>query len=254
MKIQGNTILITGGATGIGYALAESCLREGNKVIICGRRENKLQEANKKLPQLITRVCDISDDNDRNALFQWVTKNYPDLNILINNAGIQRYVDLTCGADELKNGEDEIKINFEAPIYLAALFTPFLANKKDTAIINVSSGLGFVPMARMPIYCATKAAMHSYSMTLRHQLSKVGIKVIEVIPPMIMDTELNLEGRLKSGHSARNFETPTSAEFAEVVMKGIGEDKPEIGYGSAEELRNATRADLERRFQMMNRF
>jgi uncharacterized oxidoreductase len=104
------------------------------------------------------------------TLFEWTTSNFTDLNIIINNAGIQRSIDLTKGVEELKNGADELKINLEAPIYLSAHFIPFFANKKDTAIMNVSSGLAFTPMARMPIYCATKAASHTCSMTLRHQL------------------------------------------------------------------------------------
>jgi uncharacterized oxidoreductase len=252
MQIQGNTILITGGATGIGYAFAEALLKNGNKVIICGRREDKLKEAKKNHPELVIRVCDVSDEKERQSLFEWTTSNFPDLNIIINNAGIQRTIDLTKGVEELKNGADELKINLEAPIYLSAQFIPFFADKKDTAIINVSSGLAFTPMARMPIYCATKAALHTYSMTLRHQLKDLGIKIFEVVPPMILDTELNMEGRAKSGTNLVNFKTPTSAEFVEVVMNGIQKDEFEIGYGSSVDLKKASREELDKRFEMMN--
>lgn len=252
MQIQGNTILITGGATGIGYAFAEAFLKIGNKVIICGRREDKLKEAQKSHPELVIRVCDVSDEEERQSLFEWTTNNFPDLNIIINNAGIQRTIDLTKGVAELKNGSDELKINLEAPIYLSAQFIPFFMDKKDTAIINVSSGLAFTPMARMPIYCATKAALHTYSMTLRHQLKDLDIKVFEVIPPMILDTELNMEGRAKSGTNLVNFKTPTSTEFVEAVMNGIQNDEFEIGYGSSVDLKKASREELDKRFEMMN--
>lgn len=159
MKINGNTVLITGGATGIGFALAQDLVQAGNEVIICGRRENKLAEAKGKLPLIHTRVCDVSKDKDRRELFAWARANFPNLNILVNNAGIQRMIDLTKGIEALA-GEDEIEINLKACVHLSALFIPFFMEKKEAAIVNVSSGLGFVPLAIMPVYCATKAALH----------------------------------------------------------------------------------------------
>jgi len=253
MVITGNTVLITGGATGIGYALAESFLEAGNKVIICGRREEKLLSAQKRHPEFKIRVCDVSDENGRESLLAWIVSNCKDMNVLINNAGIQRDIDFTKGVEDLKKGGDEIKINLEAPIYLSALFTPFLANRQGAAIINVSSGLAFLPMARMPVYCATKAALHTFCLSLRHQLSRVGIRVFEIIPPMILDTELNLEGRANRGRRGMNMKTPTSEEFAAAVMKGLANDESEIGYGMGDEFKTASRADLERRFEQMNR-
>src|SRR4030042_833636 len=104
MRISRKTVLITGGATGIGFALAEAFLREGNEVIICGRRESKLLDAQKKLPQLHIKLCDISKEEDRKLLFDWVTSNFKNLNILVNNAGIQREVDFTKGIFELMKG------------------------------------------------------------------------------------------------------------------------------------------------------
>ena len=186
---NGNTILITGGATGIGFALAETLVNAGNKVIICGRRENKLKEAKHKLPQIQIKVCDVSKEKEREALFVWAKDNYPGLNVLINNAGIQRMVNLKKGTKELFNGENEIETNLVAPIYLSAYFIPWFLKKKEAAIINVSSGLGFVPIAAMPVYCATKAAIHSFTISLRHQLKDTSIKVFEIVPPAV-DTEL----------------------------------------------------------------
>jgi len=247
MKISGNTILITGGATGIGYELAKQFLEAGNEVIICGRREIRLLEAKKNLPELHIKVCDVADENDRKKLFNWISDNFSDLNVLINNAGIQRDIDFTKGTEDLLSGEDEIKINLEAPIFLSALFIPFLKGKEGAAIINVSSGLAFTPLARVPIYCATKAALHSFCITLRYQLRNMGIDVSEVIPP-IVDTELNQEGREKIGFVAEL----KPDEFVSAVIKDLENDKFEIGYQMSEMGRKSSREELDAVFQRMN--
>jgi uncharacterized oxidoreductase len=248
MKISGNTVLITGGATGIGYALAEAFLEAGNEVIICGRRQGKLVEARKKHPGLHIKKCDVTKGKDRKALLEYAKKNFKRLNIFINNAGIQRDIDFTRGARELSSDESEIRVNLEAPIVLSALFIPFLMKKDNAYIINISSGLGFVPIASMPVYCATKAALHSFSLSLRHQLLKSGIKVIEVIPPAV-DTDLNPRGR--AGRGTRSFGVQ-AGEFVAAVMKELAEDRSEIGYGFTNVMKNASREELDRRFQMMN--
>ncbi len=248
MNLSGNTVLITGGATGIGYAMAEAFLEAGSEVLICGRRATRLREAQKNHPEFHNKVCNIADDKDRKSLFEWATSNFRDLNVLVNNAGIQRDIDLTKGLYEITSGENEIKVNLEAPIYLSALFIPFLAKKKGAAIINVSSGLGFVPAVKMPIYSATKAGVHAYSMVLRQQMLKIGIKVYEVIPPTV-DSELNKEGRAKRHMPAPELKPK---EFVAAVMKGLQQDEPEIGYGMSAGFKTASRADLDKSFQMMN--
>ena len=248
MQMSGHTVLITGGATGIGYAMAESFLEAKNEVIICGRRKERLLEAQKKHPEFHINVCDVAEDADRRALMEWACADFSNLNILVNNAGVQRDIDFTKGVDEFLTGESEIKINLEAPIILSGLFIPHLTGKRDAAIINVTSGLGFVPAARMPIYSATKAAMHAFSMALRHQLSKVGIKVFEVVPPAV-DTELNPEGRAIRG----NFKAGLlPGEFTAAVMKSLKDDVMEIGYGMTEASIKASRAELDKSFQQMN--
>ena len=143
MKLSGNTVLITGGATGIGFALAEEFLDKGNKVIICGRREQKLLEAQKKHPNLSIKVCDVTDEFSRKELYEWIKANFPDVNVLINNAGIQRNIDFTKGTEELFSGENEIRTNLEGPIFLSALFIPLLSGKNEAAIVNVTAGSGF---------------------------------------------------------------------------------------------------------------
>jgi len=248
MKISGNIVLITGGATGIGYAMAESFLQAGNEVIICGRRKERLLQAQRQHPDFHIKVCDVANEADRRMLVEWATASFSNLNILVNNAGVQRDIDFTKGIDEFLAGESEIKINLEAPIILSGLFIPYLTGKKEAAIINVSSGLGFVPAARMPVYSATKAGLHAFSMALRHQLRNQGIKVFEVVPPAI-DTGLNSEGRAQRGNFKANLEPQ---EFVAAVMKSFQNDVFEIGYGMSEGFIKASRAELDKSFQQMN--
>lgn len=248
MNISGNTILITGGATGIGYAMAESFLKAGNDVIICGRRKEKLLKAKNIHPEFHIRDCDVADEADRKTLVEWITVNFSNLNILVNNAGVQRDINFTKGISEYLSGENEIKINLEAPIVLSGLFIPYLTGKKEAAIINVSSGLGFVPAARMPVYSATKAGLHAFSMALRHQLSKLGIRVFEVVPPAV-DTELNPEGRAQRGNFKANL---NPEEFVASVIEGFKNDVFEIGFGMTEGSIKASRAELDKSFQQMN--
>jgi uncharacterized oxidoreductase len=250
MKIKGNTILITGGATGIGFSLAEAFANAGNGVIICGRRENKLKEVKDKLPQIHTRVCDLSKEKERKSLYDWVSSNFKDINILVNNAGIQRMVNLRKGTRDLFDGEDEIEINLTAPIHLSAYFIPLLLKRKEAAIVNISSGLGFVPIASMPVYCATKAAIHSFSLSLRHQLKDTSIKVFEIIPP-IVDTELDKGARGERGQQDRGI--PPS-EVARATLKALENDEYELAVGMAENLRMGSRNNPEQTFQNINQW
>jgi uncharacterized oxidoreductase len=249
MNIKGNTILITGGATGIGFALAEAFVKAGNKVIVCGRRENRLNAAKEKLPALYIRQCDVTKDADRKTLLQWITANFKDLNILINNAGIQKTVDFTSGAEGLLTKGDEIATNFVAPAHLVALFAPLLMKQKAAAILNVSSGLGFVPIAAMPVYCATKAAMHSFSVSLRHQLKKTPVKVFEIIPPAV-ETEL---GR-SEGDEEPGYPGMQPAVLAQAVLESLAKDEYEIPVGEAKGLVEGSCRDFHKTFEGINRW
>ena len=243
MKITENTILITGGATGIGLSLAEYFLKKDNNVIICSRRENRLKEAKDKFPKLEFKTCDVTKQEDRDSLIEWISSKFKNLNILINNAGIQRSIDLKKGEMELK-GEDEIDVNLKAPIQLSALFMPILLQQQEAAIINVSSGLGFVPIASMPIYCATKAALHSFSISLRHQLKNTPIKVFEIIPPTV-DTELD-KGRRQS------FRGIKPSEVAKATLQSMEKDEFEIAVGEAKGLKAGSRNNFDQIFSRMN--
>jgi len=244
MKSSGNTILITGGNAGIGFAFAERFIKAGNKVIVCGRRKEVLQNAKEKSPSLITRVCDLAIEAERVALFDWVTSNYPDVNVLINNAGIQqRFNVLKADArNEWSYFNKEIITNLEAPFQLSMLFAPFFATKEEATIINVTSGLAFTPFVIAPIYSATKAALHSFTMSLRHQLSDTSIDVIEVAPPAV-NTDLGGAGLHMSGE-------PLDA-FADGIFKGLAEGKTEIGYGTSVDRLRMSRDEIDEYVEKM---
>lgn len=242
MEFKANTVLITGGATGIGLALAERFIQAESSVIICGRREEKLKEAQSKYPQLHIRVCDVSNPAERTALFTWVTETNPGLNILINNAGIQQRILLQQGPDWETLGE-EVAINLEAPIHLSTLFIPHLLKQKRSAIINVTSGLSFVPLANIPVYCATKAALHSFTLSLRHQLAETPIRVIEIIPPAV-NTDLG-------GKGLHTFGAPLN-EFTDSIVEQLKMGSIEATYGLSVELSRATPEQQKTIFKQMN--
>ncbi|MFJ8236273.1 SDR family oxidoreductase [Ureibacillus sp. NPDC094379] len=244
MKLSGNTVLITGGAAGIGFAFAERFIKAGNTVIVCGRRETKLQEAKEKYPELITRVCDVTKESDRIALFDWVTSKHPEVNVLVNNAGIQqRYHVLKANAKEdWSYYSNEIASNVEAPFHFAMLFARYFATRDYAAILNVSSGLAFTPMAIAPIYSATKAAVHSFTLSLRHQLEDTNIEVIEIAPPAV-NTDLG-------GAGLHTFGTPVD-EFVDAIFKGLEEGKIEIGYARAASAMRMSRDEIDESVKTM---
>jgi uncharacterized oxidoreductase len=244
MKLAGNTILITGGTAGIGWAFAEEFLRLGNQVIICGRRENRLAEMKENHPQIVTRVCDVNSAEQRHALAEWVITNYSDTNVLINNAGVQLIADLTKPVD-LTRIQMEVETNFIAPVHLSSLFAQHLASKSEAAIVNISSGLAFVPLAFMPVYCATKAAIHSLSLSLRYQLLETSVKVFEIAPPAT-DTELGTDRRTDKNESHGGMPVD---EFIAEAIKALQEDVFEAAVGTAKN----SRAKREGLFEIMNK-
>ncbi|MEE8551885.1 MAG: SDR family NAD(P)-dependent oxidoreductase [Desulfobacterales bacterium] len=242
MEFKANTVLITGGASGIGFALAERFIQAGSSVIICGRREDKLKEAQSKYPKLHIRVCNVANLAERTSLFAWVTETYPGLNLLINNAGIQQRIQLQQKPAWETLGE-EVAINLEAPIHLSTLFIPHLLQQERPAIINITSGLAFVPLANVPVYCATKAALHSFTLSLRHQLTGTPITVIEIIPPAV-DTDLG-------GKGLHTFGAPLN-EFTDAIVEQLKMGSIEATYGLSVELSRATHEQKEAIFKQMN--
>jgi len=239
MKTTNNKILITGGASGIGLALAERFIEKGNTVIICGRRETALKEASAKLPSVITRVCDLSIDTERENLYKWISDEHPDLNVLINNAGIQQWMSIS-DSDFYQRAKEEIAINIEAPVHLTYLFQNL---KSLTSIMNVTSGLSFVPLLKTPVYSGTKAFFHSFTVSLRQLLRSKNIEVIEIIPPAL-NTDLG-------GKGIHDFAPPVSG-FIESIFKQLEEGKTELTYGFTEQVSHAGSDVLKTSFEKIN--
>jgi uncharacterized oxidoreductase len=192
MKLTGRTILITGGSAGIGLAFALKFLELGNEVIVTGRRQAVLNQVKAKYPKLHTIQSDVADPVQVAALAAHVKSDFPKLDLVMNNAGIMLYKNLTAPAAEFAGLMAEVNINVGGVITTTSAFIDILRANKGT-VINVSSGLAFVPLPAAPIYSATKAAIHSYTQSLRFQLEGTGVEVIELMPPAVktdMTTEL----------------------------------------------------------------
>lgn len=225
METINNKILITGGSSGIGLALAVKLANLGNEVIITGRDRIKLQHISTRYP-LSTFCCDLAKDEDINALVSAISEGNPDLNILINNAGIQYNYSFLNGVVS-KKIEEETTINLIAAMKLCGAFVPMFLGCKEAAIINISSSLSFSPKRSAPVYSATKAGLHIFTKALRYQLQGSNIKVFEVIPPLV-DTPMT-QGRGKNKIS-------TNALVNEFIH-GMDKNNYEMNIGSVKLLR-----------------
>jgi len=243
MELSNRTVLVTGGTSGIGLGIAEAFHQFKSKVIVCGRDKNKLSRVEKRFPDITVISCDLADAGQRKALAADVLHRFPDLDILVNNAGIQRYIDLKKGLDELKSGEDEITINFVSPVELTSLLIGHLMKRPAAAIINVSSGLAFMPMLDTPIYNAAKAAVHTYSLVLREQLIDTAVRVVEIVPPMV-DTNLNKKGR-DAAHA--KFRGISVAEYIPSIINGLKDDAEMVFYGDGAKVMSEPRRESEAR-------
>jgi uncharacterized oxidoreductase len=239
MNISNNKILITGGGSGIGLALAERFIQEGNTVIICGRRKQALDDAAAKLPGLITRVCDLSTAPEREELYKWIAAEHSDLNVLVNNAGIQNWMNVS-DADFYQRTKEEMTINIEAPLHLTSLF---LQLPSLNTIMNVTSGLSFVPLIKTPVYSATKAFFHSFTLSLRALVKSKNIEVIEIIPPAL-NTDLG-------GKGLHDFAPPAS-EFITAIFAQLKEGKNELTFGFSDAMSKIGAEGLQQAFARMN--
>ena len=247
MNLADNLILLTGGATGIGLALTQRLQAAGSQVIAVGRRADKLREAQQQVPGLLVYEADLAQPAERVALAEWVRREHPTLNVLLNNAGIQNRVpvaEMAASPEAWEHERQEIAINLEAPIHLTSLLLKHLQGKPGATILNVSSGLAFSPYALMPVYCATKAALHSFTLSLRHEAGKLGVAVVEIVPPAV-NTDLG-------GAGLHTFGEPVDA-FADSVLARIAAGELEVGYGTAETRRLASRQELDAYFQQVNK-
>jgi uncharacterized oxidoreductase len=191
MNTKGNTILITGGGSGIGRKLAENFHELGNRIIIAGRRASALDEVTRANPGMASAVLDIEKAGDIREFAAKIAADFPSLNVLINNAGIMRAEKLTADPPSLVDAEATVATNLLGPIRLTAALLPHLRKQPRSTIVNVSSGLAFVPLAATPTYCATKAAIHSYTQSLRYQLKDTTTEVIELVPPYVQTDLMN---------------------------------------------------------------
>lgn len=233
MNMTGNTILITGGTSGIGRELAIRFHALGNTVIIAGRRRDLLDEVTASLPGARGYELDIEDASAIAAFSKTVITENPRLNVLINNAGIMRFEDVTAARD-LADAEATITTNLLGPIRLTNAMIDHLLTQPDAAVVNVSSGLAFVPLASTPTYSETKAAIHSYTQSLRYQLAGK-VEVIELAPPAVQTD-------LTPGQATREGYMPLQAFIAEVMdIFGQKPTPAEIGVKRLGFLRNAER-------------
>lgn len=237
MKMNANTILITGGTSGIGFELAAQLLKLGNTVIITGREQARLDLAKNKLPEVHTFQSDVSDQQAISDLFENVISEFPQLNILINNAGIMRKINLHDKETDLTDISREVETNLNGPIRMVKQFLPHLKKQKSAAIMNVSSGLAFVPLPISPVYCATKAGLHSFTKSLRVQLKNTNVKVFELAPPLTQTSLVDsFDAEDMSGVKAMSV-----TEMVGQAIRGLQQDRFEIRPGQSNALKLMSR-------------
>lgn len=236
MKLTGRTVLITGGSSGIGQEMAKQLLQRGNTVIVTGRDRERLDAASRALPGAHVIASDVSDSAAVRNLYETVTRRFPTLDTLVNNAGIMRNLNLNLPR-ELEDVCQEIDVNLRGPIMMVQQFLPHLTTRKDALILNVSSGLAFVPLPIAPIYCATKAAMHSFTQSLRVQLAGTSVRTVELAPP-------GTETPLFRGEFAKETQGQKAMDVAVLVQKaiaGVEAGRLEIRPGLANVLKAMSR-------------
>jgi uncharacterized oxidoreductase len=227
MELKNSTILITGGTSGIGLEFVKQLSQQGvAKIIVTGRNMSKLEQAKKQFPQIHIFQSDVSNPKDIESLYQKVVQQFPQLNIIINNAGIMRNMDLQDTRMDLENITREIETNLSGTIRMVCQFLPHLKTKETSAIVNISSGLAFVPFSASPVYSATKAGVHAYTQVLRLQLKHTKVKVFELAPPgtetPLMDTFTGIID------SRQNMKVD---KMVRIAIKGILKNKMEIKPG-----------------------
>ena len=248
MKLLQRTILITGGTSGIGFELARQLLARGNTVIVTGRDAQRLADARRRLPGLHGVVSDVADPVAIAALHAETTARFPALDVLVNNAGIMRNLDLTRPR-ALVDVTCEIDVNLRGPLQMVQQFLPHLSARGEAAIVNVSSGLAFVPLAIAPVYSAAKSALHAYTRALRVQLADSGVRVFEIAPPPV-ETRLmraEFEAELKGSRGM------AAEALARRAIAGIERGHDEIRPGLANVLKAMSRAAPEFMFRQMTR-
>lgn len=223
MQLKNSTVLITGGTNGIGLELVKQLTEQGANIIVTGRKLDALNETKKKYPNVHTFQSDVSNPKDIELLYAAITQQFPNLNIIINNAGLMRLIDLQDATLDLENINREVATNLSGTIQMVHQFLPHLLKQKSAAIVNVSSGIAFMPYSVAPIYSATKAGVHAYTQSLRLQLEDTNVKVFEMIPPGV-NTNLQNDWSIKPNPAMMM----SVDKMVKVVITGLLKDKPEL--------------------------
>jgi len=234
MKLKDSTILITGGTSGIGLEFVKQLTEEGANIIVTGRNIDALKATKSKFPKIQIFQSDVSKPKDIEDLYTQVTKQYPDLNIIINNAGIMRNLDLQDASLDLENVTSEIAINLSGTIQMNHQFIPHLKTKSSSAIVNLSSGLAFLPFPLSPVYSAAKSGIHAYSQVLRLQLKNTNVKVFELAPPATKTTLMNAFSNDLDDDSAGPV--MKVEKMVRIAINGLSNDTYEIKPGMSKAL------------------
>ena len=248
MKLSKQIVLITGGGSGIGLALAKKFLENNNTVIITGRNLAKLQKVQAEFPKINIFQSDVTDDAEVRMLADDISQKFEGIDILVNNAGIMNLVDAGNEKNDLQKQMEEIEINFNSPLRMFHYFLPQLKKSKNAALINVSSGLAYVPFAQAPVYSGTKSALHFWTKSIRPQLKPHNIKVIEVLPPVVKtDIFDGIEA------SEDDFKPILPQKLADLFWKDFIKGKEEITPGMSCQLKLMSRLAPKFIFKQLNK-
>ncbi len=248
MKESKQKVLITGGGSGIGLAIAQQFLNHGHTVIITGRNLSKLEKVKTQFPEIHIFQSDVTEEEDVVTLEKQLFDQFGGIDVLINNAGIMVLLDTGNEANDLHKQFEEIEINFHAPIRMLHHFLPQLKRSTSGTVINVSSGLAYVPFAQAPVYSGTKAAVHFWTQSIRPQLNPHGIRVVELLPPVV-DTKLAKDADLKDD----NLKPMPPDKMAEIFWKGYINGKTEIRPGLSKQLKLMSRLAPKFIFKQLNK-
>ncbi|WP_439132269.1 SDR family oxidoreductase [Polaribacter sp.] len=249
MKFNNQKVLITGGSSGIGLALAKKFMENNNIVIVTGRNLSKLQAVQKDLPKINIFQSDVTDDAEVRMLADDIMEKFGGIDILINNAGIMNLVDVGNESNDLQKQMQEIEINFNSPIRLLHYFLPQLKKSKNAVLVNVSSGLAYVPFAQAPTYSGTKSALHFWTKGIRPQLKPHHIKVVELLPPVV-DTPLAHGADIAEDDNLKPMPTK---ELADIFWKDFIKGKEEITPGISKQLKLMSRLAPNFIFKQLNK-
>ncbi|MEQ8238102.1 MAG: SDR family NAD(P)-dependent oxidoreductase [Cyclobacteriaceae bacterium] len=248
MLSSNQKVLITGGGSGIGLALAKKFLSKEHTVIITGRNLSKLEKVKAELPDIHIFQSDVTNAVEVRILVDDLQHKFGGIDVLINNAGIMNLLDAADENNDLQKQFEEIEINYHAPIRMLHYFLPQLKKSKNATLINVSSGLAYVPFAQAPVYSGTKAAVHLWSQAIRPQLKRHNIKVVELLPPVV-DTKLAKDADLKDD----NLKPMTTEKLATIFWKDYTNGKEEISPGLSSQLKLMSRLAPKFIFNQLNK-